>query len=128
MAFVLDTNIAIHLRDRHPEVRRRVGELEPPIYLSVMTRIELEGGLVGPGDLATARLARVSAILAAFPTLPFDDVAADGYRQILAVTGFSRRRIIDRMIAAQCIVQGATLVTMNPDDFRDVPGLAFEAW
>ena len=128
MAFVLDTNIAILLRDRHAEVRRRVGELQPPIYLSIMTRIELEGGLVAPGELATTRLARVGAILAAFSTLPFDEAAADAYRQILAVTGFSRRRIIDRMIAAQCLVHGATLITQNPADFRDVPGLMFEAW
>ena len=33
----------------------------------------------------------------------------------------SRRKLLDRMIAAQALVHRATLVTFNPDDFSDVP-------
>jgi len=32
------------------------------------------------------------------------------------------------MIAAQALVHKATLVTQNPNDFRDVPGLTLLAW
>jgi tRNA(fMet)-specific endonuclease VapC len=32
------------------------------------------------------------------------------------------------MIAAQLLVHRATLVTLNADDFRDVPGLQLLAW
>ena len=46
----------------------------------------------------------------------------------LAVAGYSRRKVLDRMIAAQALVHRATLITRNPDDFRDVPGLELLAW
>jgi len=35
---------------------------------------------------------------------------------------------LDRMIAAQALVHRATLITFNPDDFSDVPGLSLLAW
>lgn len=43
-------------------------------------------------------------------------------------TDFSRRRIIDRMIAAQALLHDATLVTMNGEDFKDIPGLKLLIW
>jgi predicted nucleic acid-binding protein len=36
--------------------------------------------------------------------------------------------LLDRMIAAHALVHRATLVTMNPDDFGDIPGLHVLAW
>ncbi len=60
--------------------------------------------------------------------LAFDDTAADAYRQIVEAVGYSRRKILDRMIAAQALVHRATLVTRNAADFRDVPGLDLMAW
>ncbi|HTX51724.1 MAG TPA: PIN domain-containing protein [Caulobacteraceae bacterium] len=62
------------------------------------------------------------------PTVPFDNAAADAYRAILAVVGFSGRKVLDRMIAAQAPVRHATLVTLHADDFRDDPGLSLLAW
>lgn len=32
------------------------------------------------------------------------------------------------MIAAQALVHRATIVTLNPGDFADVPGLDLSAW
>ena len=40
----------------------------------------------------------------------------------------ARRKLLDRVIAAQAIVHRATVVTMNPDDFADIPGLDVLAW
>ena len=74
------------------------------------------------------RRARLDALLSAIPTLAFDDSAADAYGTIVAHAGYSRRKLLDRMIAAQAIVHRATLVTMNPDDFADIAGLVLLAW
>lgn len=94
-----------------------------------MTRVELEGG-VGRSEpeKGALRRARIDVMLQIFPTLEFSVAAADKYATIIAAAGYSRRKVIDRMIAAQALLQDATLVTMNGDDFKDVPGLKLLAW
>ena len=67
-------------------------------------------------------------MLSAIPALAFDDLAAKTYGAIVASVGYSRRKLLDRMIAAQALVHRATLITFNPDDFADVPGLSSLAW
>jgi len=67
-------------------------------------------------------------MLSAIPALAFDDLAAKTYGTIVASAGYSRRKLLDRMIAAQALVHRATLITFNPDDFSDVPGLSSLAW
>ncbi len=128
MAYLLDTNVAIHLRDGDESVTSRVAALEGAILLSVISRAELEGGVYRDPAQAGIRRPRLDATLAALPVLAFDDTAADAYRQIVEAVGYSRRRLLDRMIAAQTLVHRATLVTMNADDFRDIPGLALLSW
>jgi len=109
-------------------VERRVLALGSTVLLSIMTRIELEGGVYADPSQSYTRRPRVDALLSAIPVLPFDEAAADAYRTIVEAAGFSRRKILDRMIAAQALAHQATLVTMNPDDFRDIPGLDLLAW
>jgi predicted nucleic acid-binding protein len=125
---MLDTNVAIHLRDGDPAVTTAVGGLEGAILLSIVTRVELEGGVQREPVEAPVRRARLDAILAALPVVTFDDAAADAYRSIVEQVGYSRRKLLDRMIAAQAIVCRAGLVTRNADDFRDIPGLRLEIW
>lgn len=128
MTFILDTSVAILLRDANTGIAQRVAQLAGPVVISIMTRVELEGGSAGAEPVARARRSRLDAMLSTLPALEFDGEAADRYRSILEATGFSRRKIIDRMIAAQALVGDATLVTMNGDDFKDVPGLKLLAW
>lgn len=128
MAFLLDTNVAIHLRDGDVRVTAQIAALEGAVLMSVVTRVELEGGVHREPQHAALRRARLDAVLAAIPALPFDDAAASVYAQIVAQAGYSRRKLLDRMIAAQALLHRATLVTMNADDFADVPGLAVVAW
>ena len=128
LAYLLDTNVAIHLRDGDEVVTSQVAALEGAILLSVISRVELEGGVYRDPAQASVRRPRLDAMLAALPVLTFDDTDADAYRQIVEVIGYSRRKLLDRMIAAQALVHRATLVTLNASDFRDVPGLELLSW
>lgn len=126
MSHMLDTNIAIGLRDGDPTIVAALANLEGALLLSIVTRVELEGGVYRDSQDAGARRARLDAILDTLPVLPFDEAAADAYRAIVESAGYSRRKLLDRMIAAQALVHRATLITRNADDFRDIPGLVLE--
>lgn len=128
MAFLLDTDVAIHLRDGDPAITEKVGALDDAVLMSIVTRVELEGGVYREPAHAQVRRARLDAILAAIPTVAFDDAAADAYGDIVARAGYSPRKLLDRMIAAQALVHRSTLVTINAGDYADVPGLALLAW
>lgn len=125
---MLDTNVAIHLRDGDAVIDERVDALDPPLLLSVVSRVELEADLGRLDASVDERRARLDALLDAVPVLPFGTAEAQAYRDIVETRGFSRRKVLDRMIAAQAITAGATLVTRNGDDFRDIPGLELLEW
>jgi predicted nucleic acid-binding protein len=124
VAYVLDTSVAIHLRDGDPVVTERIAALNGAILLSIISRVELEGGVYREPSRASIRRSRLDAMLRVLPVLDFDSEAADVYRMIVEAAGYSRRKIVDRMIAAQALAHQATLVTLNADDFRDIPGLS----
>jgi tRNA(fMet)-specific endonuclease VapC len=116
------------LRDGDEAVTAKAAALTGAILLSVISRVELEGGVYRDPAQASVRRPRLDTILAALPVLAFDDTAADAYHKIVELAGYSRRKILDRMIAAQALVHRATLVTRNSADFRDVPGLDLMVW
>ena len=126
--YLLDTSIAIGLRDDDPAIVARAKALGPGLVLSIVTRVELEGGVYRDPLTADIRRRRLDILLAALPVLPFDADAAEAYGAIVREAGYSRRKLLDRMIAAQAIVHDATLVTLNPVDFADIPGLKLLAW
>ncbi len=128
MSFLLDTNVAIHLRDGNSGIIAKVTALEGAVLLSVVSRVELEGGVYRDPAQAHVRRPRLDAMLEVLPVLAFDDAAGDAYRTIVEAAGYSRRKLLDRMIAAQALVHRATLVTMNGEDFRDIPGLSLLEW
>ena len=126
--YLLDTSIAIGLRDDDPAIVTRAKALGPGLVLSIVTRVELEGGVYRDPLTADIRRRRLDILLAALPVLPFDADAAETYGAIVREAGYSRRKLLDRMIAAQAIVEDATLLTLNPADFADIPGLKLLAW
>ena len=128
MPFLLDTKVVIHLRDGDPEIAAKVGALEGAVLMSIVTRVELEGGVYRDPAHARLRRERLDVVLSAIPAVSFDADSADAYRAIVASAGYSRRTLLDRMIGAQALVHRATLVTMNPGDFSDIPGLTILAW
>ncbi|HEY4031670.1 MAG TPA: type II toxin-antitoxin system VapC family toxin [Caulobacteraceae bacterium] len=128
MPTLLDTNVAIHLRDGDVAVTSKIRATAEPLLLSIVTRIELEGGVYRDPAQSGVRRARLDAILSSIPVLDFDEVSADAYRMIVQTAGYSRRKLLDRMIAAQALAHHATLATLNLADFTDIPGLQLLAW
>jgi tRNA(fMet)-specific endonuclease VapC len=126
VAALLDTSVAIHLRDGDMFVDR----LEPfgAANLSIVSRVELENGVYRDPGWVAARRDALEAMLLGISTLPFDETALGAYRSIVASIGYSRARVLDRMIAATALVHGLTLITINGRDFADVPGLDLEVW
>lgn len=128
LPFLLDTSVAVHLRDGTVAVVAQFEALTEKPFLSALTRVELEGGIYAKPQFAAQRRAAVDTLLTFLPVLDFDFDMAEAYGTILQTTGFSRRKIIDRMIAATALVEGLTLITCNGDDFADVPGLELLVW
>lgn len=125
---MLDTSVVIPLRDGDPAIASRVANLAGTPVIAMLTRIELENGVYRDPTQAVARRNLLDAMLPTFHTVPFDERAAQAYGAIVERLGYSRRLMIDRMIAAQAVVHGATLATRNPSDFAGIPGLALEHW
>jgi tRNA(fMet)-specific endonuclease VapC len=128
LAYLLDTSIAIYLREGFTDIVRRVEDLPQKPFLSVVSRVELEGGVYAKNEEQEERRVAVDAMLRLLPVIDFDFEMSEVYGFILAQSGFSRRKIIDRMIAATALVGGMTLITTNGDDFADVDGLKLEIW
>lgn len=84
--------------------------------------------MVSQAEGAALRRRALDDLYRSVDILPFGPREAGAYRDIVGQLGFSRRNTFDRMIAAQAIVAKATLVTLNPRDFRDVPDLTVEDW
>ena len=128
MGYLLDTSVAVHLREGEAWATTLLRELDQDAFLSAITRVELEGGIHARPELTERHRAAVRAMLTSLPVLDFDFEMAETSGAILETTGFSRRKIVDRMIAATALVEGLTLITTNGDDFRDVPGLEMVEW
>jgi tRNA(fMet)-specific endonuclease VapC len=125
---LIDTNVAIYLRDGHDRTIDRLEQLNSQPLISVITRVELEGGVYRDPEDALALRLRVDMMLEDLIELPFTTAEAEAYGHIVERCGYSRPNIPDRMIAATAIVADATLITLNARDFRDIPGLSIEDW
>lgn len=125
---MLDTSVAVHVRDGDQGVMARVDAIVSRILLPIVTRVELEGGVYRVKGREAIRRERLDLMYQTFECVDFDERCAAAYAAIVAASGYSRRKLLDRMIAAQALVHSATLATKNPGDFSDVPGLTVEAW
>jgi tRNA(fMet)-specific endonuclease VapC len=128
VAYLIDTNIAIHARDGTETVLARLAEHDGEVLLSALSLVELQRGIYKDPAHTALRQARLDVLLGGIPVLPFDASAARAYGQIIARLGWARGRDYDRMIAAHAISSGSVLVTNNVSDFRDIPGLSLENW
>lgn len=128
MRSLIDTNIAILLVEGDRAIVQRVEALEEAPLLSVISTVELEAGLYESSEENADLRQRVNLLLDRVEELSFTSREVAAYGRIVAHLGYSRRMIIDRMIAATALTHDAVLLTANPRDFRNIPGLTIEDW
>lgn len=127
MSLLIDTDVAIHLRDGNKSVVALLEDQGTPV-LSAISLPELEAGAAGDESRNQLRRRLLDAMLLRVPVLPFTAAEATAYGRIVAALGFDRRRVLDRMIAAQAIVAGLPLATANGRDYRGIPDLDLRVW
>ena len=125
---MLDTSAAVLLRDNDAGAKSALARLNALPMLSAVTRVELEGGMYARPAMTAQRRRRLDQLLSSLAVVDFDSRMAGIYGSIVAQHGFSRRKIIDRMIAATALAQGAVLITANVDDFVEIDDLKLETW
>lgn len=118
--YLLDANICIYILDKSSsKAVRRLEQCEPGeaatssiVYAEVMLGAERQHGY-----------SHAKALFDILPVLAFDQIAADQYARLPF-----KRQSFDRLIAAQAMALGLTIVTSNRKDFADLPNLKVEDW
>lgn len=124
----LDTNVAIALRDGHRDTQARVVELDQPLAISIMSRVELENGVNREPAGVSLRRRLLDRLLETIAVEMFTHADILAYGEIVYRYGHDRRLTLDRLIAAQAIARDAALITRNGKDFRSIGGLKLIEW
>ncbi len=128
--WLLDTNTWIDLlKNPSSHVREPLQGQAARIVVCAVVRAELLHGALKYGR-PERRMSLVRETLRPFPSLPFDDRAAEQYARLRHALEQAGRRIgpHDLLIAAICLANDCTLVSANVDEFRRVAGLRVEDW
>lgn len=134
--FILDTDVLTLIQEGHPEIGRRFLEQSPDVVATTVLTVEeqLSGWYTQlrkakrPDRLAWAyrRLTENIRFLSRLQVLTYDEAAMQRFDQL-------RKQKIkigrtDLGIATIVLELGATLVTENTKDFKQVPGLKMTRW
>ncbi|MBW7902771.1 MAG: type II toxin-antitoxin system VapC family toxin [Rhodocyclaceae bacterium] len=129
MGVILDSCVWIGLTIGRVDGRRVIAATgDAPVFISVVSLGELAFGVEACADPAV-RAARAASLrqIEACPRLPVTQATAGAFGMLAATVkrmGRSPRpRYNDLWIAAQAIEHGYALLTLNPADFADLPGL-----
>lgn len=123
--YLLDTNVVIAAALGLPGVLERLSALEiGDVAISAISLAEALAGAENDGRTAE----NIALLSETLDVLPFDRAAAEAYGALLRRVEPKRRRMLDRMIAAQALGGGLTLVAANTEDFDDIPRLTVEKW
>ena len=136
MHYILDTDHVSLLQRGHPQVVANLARIDlANRAVTVVTVAEQIQGRLAVIRLATAetaaahafeRLRETIAFYLAVKVLPYDAEAVALFEQLRQQK--IRIGTQDLRIAAIALSNGATLVTRNSRDFRQVPGLNLEDW
>lgn len=120
--FLIDTDTTIFATTgQYPRIAEQMEQYEPgELGLSVISYAEI---VLGMEQGKPPTLEALDAFIAIVPLQPFDEDAALAYAKLPF-----KRASFDRLLAAHAVRLNATIVTNNPSDFADVPGLKVENW
>jgi tRNA(fMet)-specific endonuclease VapC len=131
MKFVLDTNAWIALLNKKESpIKSKFASTAPSdIALCSVVKSELYFGAY-KSTRTTENLTLLHTLFTQFPSLPFDDEAADISGNIRAQLAKLGTPIgpYDLQIVAIVLANNATLVTRNINEFSRVIGLRLENW
>ncbi len=134
--YVLDTDIMTLYQHGHPRVGQQV--LAHPVAQLAIAVISVEEELTGwytklrqarkRDELARIyqRLSEAVPFFARFQILSFTEAAIVRYESLRAAHRSAGKN--DMRISAIALEHGATVVTRNARDFKQIPGLAIEDW
>jgi tRNA(fMet)-specific endonuclease VapC len=122
MKYLFDTNSIIYLLvDEYSALTQRVAETDVgDIGVSAISYAEISLGIYLGKPPEQSLL---DAFLVDVPLVPFDEASARVYARLPF-----KRGSFDRLIAAQAIQNGLTVISRNMRDFAELPGLRVEDW
>ncbi|MBY0283682.1 MAG: type II toxin-antitoxin system VapC family toxin [Sphingomonas sp.] len=122
MRYLLDANCVIQLLSgAYPRLTHRVADCDAGSV--VVSSIAFAEVALGSAKGKPPALALLDLFIEEIPIVEFDLLAARAH----ATLPFKRANF-DRLLAAQALSLGLTIVTNNEADFADVPGLKVENW
>lgn len=130
LAYMLDTNICIHVMKTYPPaVREKFNDLAEQLCISSITLGELHYGAEKSARRA-ANLIAIEHFVARLEMLPFANKAAAHYGQIRAELERAGTPCgpHDIQIGAHARSEGLIIVTNNVREFSRMPGLRVENW
>jgi predicted nucleic acid-binding protein len=130
---IVDTNILIKYEKGQLDLGRKIlGREQEEFFISVITASELLHGVLRANDpsIKSKRHAFVEGILSNFSIFPIDLAIARSHSQLWSLLQAQGKMIgiHDSWIAATCIANGMSLITLNVKEFDKVPGLSIDKW
>lgn len=135
--FILDTDMLSHLMYGRQPVVDRVGQAIRDVVSTAVSRIEILRGrfqaVMAAEDAskllqAHDRLERTEAFLESIRLLPVEAASGEEFDRLRQNKKLKKIGRGDLLIAAITLANQATLISRNPKDFRQVPGLQVESW
>lgn len=123
---IVDTSVFVAI-ERGLVPRDAVIDHDDDLAIAAVSASELLVGVMRAGDeqRRAVRAARVDALLAVLPVLPFDLAVARQHAVLVAhvTQGGRPRGANDLMIAATALASHRTVVTLDRRGFDDLPGV-----